>query len=806
MKNKIVTLLKKIGLFLLAMLNIISLHTFIFTNDKSGTNVSVVKNITSDVLSKPINRVLVNIDTTVELTDGDLLRYGKPNYDYSQIFGISQKNYASFDNTDEDEIFVSNLIKHETHPEFSMMGLRFTNATGITDLDQGGIVINERYAQKMALHYGFSNEIDVLGMEIMVNNEEYTISAIYNGSRQDLDDKKTNYMFKVAYGDVFFVLNETFQKNFEQDFLGFTLGEDETKNLYNYKLLSVLLNGSFKLTPDMKYSSRIKNYYNVIDDFYNSTLIMVLRISAAIVFISQLSLFLLNYKKLVNYVLLNKLNVDFFAYSIVVLYFNLAAVISILQPKVIMKGIIINQVLSFNSLVSSLFYIALIYFIFKLLLKNNNVISQLMSIDRGLDSSTDDKLIIDSSTDDKSIIDSVELSNTNKKNIIMIGQINYPFDTAGGLRCKVFADEFLTKGFNVAFISYSTLPTLKLSKENEMYFIPFSKKLNQFNRIQKIKTMMFQTKPIKKALLIAKNYFSNIKTIYIYSTINFSTYLMIKDFCKENGIELIIDVVEKLTPTNRLSSYLPNLLIHKNLIKSNDKLKVIVISSYLEKMYSKNKNLQVIQIPFVMKKQLLLNKEKFENKKMSTKIKIVYIGNPGKKGEKDCIKEIVKGFLLLTKDEKNFFEIHFYGFKLMDAFNMGLTLEDLNSSTENCFFHGKLDRQNVQNVYDSSDFSILLRDSKREQSKAGFPTKITESMFFGVPPITNLTSDLEQILEDEVNSVIIWGDNSFSVKEAFKKIISMNLNKKGMQKKVFETFNNHLDISHYSDVIDQLSN
>ena len=58
---------------------------------------------------------------------------------------------------------------------------------------------------------------------------------------------------------------------------------------------------------------------------------------------------------------------------------------------------------------------------------------------------------------------------------------------------------------------------------------------------------------------------------------------------------------------------------------------------------------------------------------------------------------------------------------------------------------------------DNVQFDVLLRYSDLRYTKAGFPTKVVESLASATPVITNITSDLEMYLKDGENSVISEG-------------------------------------------------
>ena len=71
----------------------------------------------------------------------------------------------------------------------------------------------------------------------------------------------------------------------------------------------------------------------------------------------------------------------------------------------------------------------------------------------------------------------------------------------------------------------------------------------------------------------------------------------------------------------------------------------------------------------------------------------------------------------------------------------------------NCI--GKVQRQEVLKNLEEADFTVLIRLSELRYAKAGFPTKVPESLATGTPVICNLSSDLGMYLKDGENAIIL---------------------------------------------------
>jgi glycosyltransferase involved in cell wall biosynthesis len=87
-------------------------------------------------------------------------------------------------------------------------------------------------------------------------------------------------------------------------------------------------------------------------------------------------------------------------------------------------------------------------------------------------------------------------------------------------------------------------------------------------------------------------------------------------------------------------------------------------------------------------------------------------------------------------------------------------------------FYGSVNNSEVTKAYAHADFAVLLRDSDARFAKAGFPTKVSESLWHGVPVLANYSSDLAMYLTDGLDSIEVKGKSasafSMAVSQALK--------------------------------------
>lgn len=356
---------------------------------------------------------------------------------------------------------------------------------------------------------------------------------------------------------------------------------------------------------------------------------------------------------------------------------------------------------------------------------------------------------------------------TTKKIIITFGSFYHAY-SAGALRTKNFGKMIEQLGFNFCLSCWSDSFTKIQINENSIIH-PFAIKPRNF--LQKLTTFFNPTKNIKKVL---KAYYGCIDSIIIYSVFPFLSAFYIKRFCLKNNINLIFDVVEKFDPkhctfSSFLSGFIQNRLINNCLISK--KVKVISISKYFDTFYS-NKGIETVRIPFInypIETAGILDK-----KAMKDKIVVAYIGNPAKR--KDLLKPIFEAIAKLSFEQRNKFQLIIAGVTVEQlCLNEGINLKDFELAGESIIVTGKLSQDQVKMLYSYIDYTILIRNEKSISSKAGFPTKISESLRFGIPPICNITSDLGDYL-NATNSIIVKDHSSDSIVCSLKQIIDIKNN------------------------------
>lgn len=274
----------------------------------------------------------------------------------------------------------------------------------------------------------------------------------------------------------------------------------------------------------------------------------------------------------------------------------------------------------------------------------------------------------------------------------------------------------------------------------------------------------------------------------------------LKMFAKNNDIKLIYNAVELYSKEQfkfgKFSRhYINNHSIAEKII--DDSFSVICISSYLQHFYISRNVAGIALIPFVLDKI-----EVTPSYKKNVRTEIAYVGRPGR--GKDYVKEFVESMAELTKDQLGLIHMTLVGITRQQLINKyGVSEDKLNYLGNSIDTLGVLKREKALKVLSECDFTILYRSDSELYAKAGFPTKVTESLMSGIPVITNLTSDLYRYINDSQTGYVI--DSNNSIKRCFEKAIEVSSEKLNEMKILSRLIAEQgLDYRNYIDALNDL--
>ncbi|MDF2943779.1 MAG: uncharacterized protein K0S01_2637 [Herbinix sp.] len=381
-----------------------------------------------------------------------------------------------------------------------------------------------------------------------------------------------------------------------------------------------------------------------------------------------------------------------------------------------------------------------------------------------------------------------------KKTVLYIGNFAFPFGNASGKRVYANGKILRELGYEVLFVGTGkAVSDLELLKNTQDVYDGF----NYYN-ISYPKSNLDWIKYKKtfndiELFLKNKEIINDLCLIIYYGSPRLSIFnMMLINFSHANKIKILSDCVDWLTPkTNNvifnIIKWIDNTYQKAYANKKTDG--IIAISNYLSNYYKKS-GLKTIIIPPLspVKFKCSESSYNFQHKKI-----ITYAGQPFRIGKKvtdlKTLKDrIDKTIILLhaAKVKGCVFIFNIYGFTkdeyLYTIPSQGKYIDELGDSI--CF-HGLAPNEEVMESIVNSDFTILIRDVKRD-TMAGFPTKVSESISCGTPVITTRTSDLEDYISEGENGFFIDFDEEKSLEE-LKNILSID------QKKVLEIKKNCIE-------------
>lgn len=379
-------------------------------------------------------------------------------------------------------------------------------------------------------------------------------------------------------------------------------------------------------------------------------------------------------------------------------------------------------------------------------------------------------------------------------NIVIVSGCKYPNGDAGSVRIHSFAKLLQERGFRTLVIGRGQPVKKTLEVFDEVLYTSF----------RTGKTLYFQWLSrlfFKKKL---KNFLNGITDIYgiMIVDIPFDAFIWLKKYAKTKNIPLVHESVEWYSMQEFSTRIFSHEYIHNeilNLIMVDKSVRVIAISKLLDNFFSE-KGCKTVRVPAILDVKSVLASLP---SKIRTKTVISYIGLPTKK---DRVADLIKGFFQMDKSIRETAELHIVGC-IKEQFKELIDYEEKNGINidEYVKFFGRVSRDTAIEHLKNSDFTMLFRYSQMRYAKAGFPTKVVESMAYGIPVITDFSSDLSEYLIDGENCIKIKGDALTDVANAIKRAVLINSDSYyKMCRAARKTAEEHFDYRVYSKQIDYI--
>lgn len=356
--------------------------------------------------------------------------------------------------------------------------------------------------------------------------------------------------------------------------------------------------------------------------------------------------------------------------------------------------------------------------------------------------------------------------------ILIITYARFPEGDAESVRLHTIGKLLRDIGHSVTYVGMGIDNYLEKLEYDGFPYTSLRK--GSISKLSKLYYYFNYNKRLKRYLL---SYLSKYKLdAILFADLSPITINMLKKICKKRDVQLITDSVEWYSPEQfKYGSLSPSMILKniENKYTIDKTIKVIAISSYLYSHF-KDKGCTCVRIPVILDVKNMPYEKNIDFEKLN----ILYAGSPGKK---DYVEEMLRGVLLLDEKDLNKLKFELAGVSLNDIQSL-FTLEELSIFKKYVSFLGRIDRCAVIKKLSEADFTVLLRSPYQRYAKAGFPTKVVESLATATPVVLNLTSDLGNYIHDMQEGLIV--DNCSP--EAFSKTIIRALSLSNNQKNIMK--------------------
>jgi glycosyltransferase involved in cell wall biosynthesis len=385
-------------------------------------------------------------------------------------------------------------------------------------------------------------------------------------------------------------------------------------------------------------------------------------------------------------------------------------------------------------------------------------------------------------------------------NILILSYNNFPDGDAGSVREYAIGKLFARMGNTVFFIGMGTTESNVICSYKEFKYTSLRINQNQPS-IGKALVNYAGYKLRLKRFLSQYTFVNKIECIVVID-IPLNALLFIKRLAKKNNIKLIHDSVEWYSPEQfKLRKLAPEYILKtlNNKFFIDKSFKVIAISKYLEKHF-KARGIDTVRIPVIMDVSSL----SWEKRTREDKLTILYAGSPGKK---DYLKEVIEGMALLEE----------YEFENIELRLIGITFEQLLADSnidKNALIKiknkmkilGRVPRNIVLMNLEEADFTVLMRSPIQRYAKAGFPTKVIESLASATPVILNITSDLGDYINDMEQGLIMPDCSAVAFSEAVRRGLGLTFEQRcGMYNKARQCAEKFFHYEEYCDLLESIT-
>ena len=349
-----------------------------------------------------------------------------------------------------------------------------------------------------------------------------------------------------------------------------------------------------------------------------------------------------------------------------------------------------------------------------------------------------------------------------KDTIVYIG--NFPFPSASGVGNRVQQNVRLLRSIGYDVVVIATDPKVALGKslsdtkkwvdDCEVYALPLP---------DDIKQRLAYRRDLKqvKALLEVLRAQRTVRALFFTGT-KFSLFASgLVRYCKKVGIKTVADSMDWLAIHSQslLFNVIKRFDIFWEMHAVNTKADgVLAISSYLSEYYKK-RGLPTVVIPPLFEQA----SEEATADPRDGSVSLIYAGTPFspnvvfKKPQalKDRLDRMIDLLYHVKVGGCKNFVFDIYGISAEDCKRaFPWLVQKIELLSDNLCFHGRVDYSTVEAALKRADFTFLIRDLNRE-TQAGFPSKVAESICYGVPVIISDVADHGTYIHNGTNGFLL---------------------------------------------------
>lgn len=353
----------------------------------------------------------------------------------------------------------------------------------------------------------------------------------------------------------------------------------------------------------------------------------------------------------------------------------------------------------------------------------------------------------------------------------MIGEYRFPDGDAAAIRTMSLACAFRDLGYAVTVLGKGTLRDedyvadlgghyVKGIEYRTMNPAPLSLWHRLVNPLQRLRLFATSLEAID---------LRDCRAVVINASDSARHVPFVRAVCRQRNLPLIGDVCEWYDPRQMSGGWLNpfyvvfQVVFHFVLPRLRN---VIVVSRLLEARFD-GSGRSVIRIASPIDVSEITPTDRTPENRLV----LLYAGAAGRK---DLLVEVLQALRALSPEERRRVEFRMLGPTREDLVALlGGRDELLQELAEVVRPLGRVPRRDVLSALQQAHFSVLFRPDRR-YARAGFPSKVPESLAAGTPVLLNLTGDLGDYVGDEQASIVAASGSVADIATAIRRALELS--------------------------------